>query len=215
MSPLMIVMMTMTAPHDHAHAGRDQHRNPDDLSAYIARMEEPSRDAWQKPSEVIKSLELKAGHTVCEIGAGPGYFTKLLARAVGRDGTVFAVDVEPKILDALRDRLEKASLSNVTPVLGMANDPLLPMKSCDLIFIVDTFHHFSDGTAYLKRLIASLKPGGRIVNIDFHARELPVGPPPDHKISREGFLSHAKAAGLRLVSEPTYLAYQYFLVLAP
>ena len=214
MTSLILLVMTM-APHEHGHAGRDRHGNPDDLSSYIARMEDPARDAWQKPDAVVKSLELKAGQTICEIGAGPGYFTKPLARAVGRDGVVFAVDVEPTILAALRDRLKAAALSNVTPVLGMADDPLVPPKSCDVIFIVDTFHHFADGTAYLKRLVAALKAGGRIVNIDFHKRELPVGPPPDHKVAREEFLAHAKAAGLRVVREETYLPHQYFLVLAP
>ena len=214
MTSLILLVMTM-APHEHGHAGRDRHGNPDDLSSYIARMEDPARDAWQKPDAVVKSLELKAGQTICEIGAGPGYFTKPLARAVGRDGVVFAVDVEPTILAALRDRLKAAALSNVTPVLGMADDPLVPPKSCDVIFIVDTFHHFADGTAYLKRLVAALKAGGRIVNIDFHKRELPVGPPPDHKVAREEFLARAKAAGLRLVREETYLPHQYFLVLAP
>lgn len=211
---LLFASVMMMAPHDHGHAGRDRHGNPDDLSSYIARMEDPARDAWQKPEAVVKSLDLKPGQTVCEIGAGPGYFTKPLARAVGNDGRIFAVDVEPAILSALRERLTAARLTNVTPVLGMMDDPLVPSKGCDVVLIVDTFHHFSDGTAYLKRLVSSLAAGGRIVNIDFHKRDLPVGPPPDHKVSREDFLSHAKAAGLRLVREETYLPHQYFVVLA-
>ncbi|MCC6805820.1 MAG: class I SAM-dependent methyltransferase [Deltaproteobacteria bacterium] len=207
----MVTVMTM-APHDH---GQGKHGNPDDLSSYLARMEDPARDEWQKPAEVIKALELKSGQIVCEIGAGPGYFTKPLARAVGADGNVLAVDVEPRILDALRERLKKAGIANVSPVLGQPDDPLIPRKSCDLILIVDTYHHFPNGVAYLKRLSASLKPGGRIVNIDFHKRELPVGPPPEHKIARDEFVSQAKAAGLKIVSEQTFLPHQYFLVLAP
>lgn len=214
MIPLIVSMMT-AAPHEHGQAGRDRHGNPDDIASYVARMEDPSRDAWQQPDAVVKALELKPGQTVCEIGAGPGYFTKRLARAVGRAGGVFAVDVDPQILAALRERLQTATIANVTPVLGMADDPLVPPKSCDVILIVDTYHHFNDGKAYLKRLVASLKTGGRLVNIDFHKRELPVGPPPDHKVEREVFLVDAKAAGLRLVKEETFLAHQYFLVLAP
>jgi ubiquinone/menaquinone biosynthesis C-methylase UbiE len=80
---------------------------------------------------------------------------------------------------------------------------------------VDTYHHFPDGPAYLRELTRALRPGGRIVNIDFHKRDLPVGPPMDHKVSREAFLSDAKAAGLKLVAEHEFLPYQYFLVLQP
>src|SRR5579859_1656264 len=176
-----------------AHGGK--HGNPDDLDAYIARMEEPERAQWQKPDEVVAALELKAGQVACDIGAGPGYFSLRLARAVGDAGRVFAVDVEPRILEALRKRIEASGARNVTPVLSLADDALLPAGACDLILIVDTWHHFPDGPAYLRRLSRSLRPGGRLVNIDFHKRELPVGPPVDHKISREAFIRDAQSAG--------------------
>ena len=100
-------------------------------------------------------------------------------------------------------------------LIGYIWDPLLPAGSCDLILIVDTYHHFPDGTAYLTKLAAALKPGGTLVNIDYHKRELPVGPSVDHLVDREDFLKDAEAAGLRLVSELTFLPHQYFLHLAP
>jgi ubiquinone/menaquinone biosynthesis C-methylase UbiE len=193
----------------------ERHRNPEDLEAYIARMEEPGRAEWQKPDEVMRALDLKSGQTACDIGAGPGYFALRIARAVGATGGVYAIDVEPRILEALRKRLQQSGLRNVTPVLALSDDPLLPPRACDLILIVDTYHHFPDGTAYLRRLTSLLKPGGRIVNIDFHKRELPVGPPPEHKLTRETFLQQASAAGLVLATEHTFLPYQYFLVLKP
>ncbi len=84
-----------------------------------------------------------------------------------------------------------------------------------MILIVDTYHHFPDGPAYLRRLSQSLRPGGRIVNIDFHKRALPVGPPIEHKVARETFLKDAAAAGLALASEHGFLPYQYFVVLTP
>ena len=207
-----VAMSSTPSPPGQAHAP-GSHGNPDDLTEYIARLEDPARDAWQKPDEVVKALALEPGQTVCEIGPGPGYFTRRLARAVGPKGVVFAVEVEARLLDVLRERLTKAAISNVVPVLGAPSDPFVPKKSCDVILVVDTFHHFSDSTAYLARLAASLKAGGRIVNIDFHKRELPVGPPPDRKVSREAFLASAKAAGLKLVDEKSLLAYQYFIVL--
>ena len=195
--------------------GKDHHGNPADLDGYIARMEEPSRAAWQKPDEVVRALGLRPGQVACDVGAGPGYFSLRLARAVGEAGHVYAVDVEPRILSVLRDRVQSSNARNVTPVLSLPDDALLPAASCDLILIVDTYHHFPDGPAYLRRLSRALRPGGRIANVDFHKRELPVGPPPEHKVAREAFLADATAAGLRLAEEHTFLPYQYFVVLAP
>jgi ubiquinone/menaquinone biosynthesis C-methylase UbiE len=172
-------------------------------------MEDPERDAWQKPDEVLRALAVKPGQTVCDIGTGPGYFALRFARAGAH---VFAVDVEPKMVEALRDRVAKAHL-DVTPVLGLPDDPLLPDGSCDLVLVVDTFHHFPDGVKYLERLGRALKPGGRVANIDFHKRELPVGPPVEHKVAREDFLKAATAAGYTLAKEETFLPYQYFIIL--
>jgi len=201
----------------HKHGGhhdRGSHGNPTDIEAYIAKLEGPDRDAHQKPAEVLKAAGVSPGQTVCDIGAGPGYFSLRMARAVGEGGTVFAVDVEPKLLAVLRDRIEKAGVKNVTPVLALPADPLLPRRLCDLIFVIDTYHHFPDGPAYLKRLAQSLKPGGKLINIDWHPGELPVGPKHD-KVAREDFLTQAKGAGLELKAEHTFLPYQYFLVLEP
>lgn len=190
-----------------------QYGNPPDLDTYIAQLSSPARDAWQKPDQVVAALGLKKGETACDIGSGPGYFTLRLARAVGPKGFVYAVDVEARMLQALRDRLDKAGVHNVAPVLAMADDPLLPPAACDLILVVDTYHQFPDRTAYLERLRRALKPRGEIVNIDYHRRPTPMGPPLDHRVAREAFLDEAKAAGLSLVRETGFLPYQYFLVL--
>jgi ubiquinone/menaquinone biosynthesis C-methylase UbiE len=206
----------MTAPPGHAHGQhRGRHGNPEDLAAYIAKMEDPSRQEWQRPDDVLRVLKLREGVALCDIGAGPGYFALRAARVVGAKGHVFAVDVEPRILEHLRERVAKAGVRNLTPVLALEDDPLLPPTSCDLILVVNTFHHFSDGTAYLKRLVQALRPGGHIVNVDFHKRDLPVGPPIEHKVARGEFLSVSGRAGLELVEELTFLPYQYFLILQP
>jgi len=195
--------------------GKDHHGNPADLEGYVARMEEPSRAEWQKPDEVVRALGLRPGQAACDVGAGPGYFSLRLARAVGEAGHVYAVDVEPRILAVLRDRVRSSEARNITPVLSLPDDALLPAASCDLILIVDTYHHFPDGPAYLRRLRRALKLGGHIANVDFHKRELPVGPPLEHKVAREAFLADATTAGLGLVEEHKFLPYQYFVVLAP
>jgi len=211
-----VLIMALVGPQEaprHGHG--DRFGNPPNLEDYIARLEDPARDAWQKPDALVKALGLAPGQTACDIGAGPGYFALRLARAVGPTGHVWAVDVEPVILSALRDRVEKAGITNLTPLLALARDPLLPASSCDVALIVNTYHHFYDGPDYLQRLARALKPGGRIVNIDYEKKETPVGPPQAHRISREEFLADAGRAGLVAVEQPEILPYQYFIVLKP
>jgi len=191
------------------------HGNPADLTGYVAALEDPARDAWQKPDEVVAALGLVRGQVACDVGAGPGYFTLRLARAVGPQGRVYGVDVEPAILAALRERLARAGLRHVTPVLALPDDPLLPAASCDLVLVVDTYHHFPDGPGYLRRLVAALRPGGRIVNVDFHKRETGVGPPVAHRVAREAFLADAASAGLAVEREGDFLPHQYLVVLQP
>lgn len=194
---------------------RDAHKNPHDIEAYLKRIESPERAEWQKPDALVRALGLKKGQTACEIGAGPGYFALRLAKAVGPRGSVFAVEVEPRIISVLRERIVAAGAKNVVPVFGSATDPFLPDASCDLVLLVNAFHHIDERRAYLRRLARALKPGGRVVNVDFHDRETPVGPPVDHRLAREVFLRDARAAGFALVDERDLLPYQYFLVLEP
>lgn len=233
MRPLTLMVIAMTTgacshsgPHAHGHhAGAHEpgrhggaqehghHGNPADLEAYVARLESPERAAWQQPDAVVRALALAPGAVACDVGAGSGYFATRLAAAVGAGGLVYAVDVEPRILSVLRDRLAKSTARNVIPVLALADDPLLPDASCDLVLIVNTLHHFPEPAAYLERLRRALKPAGRLVNIDFHARETPVGPPLAMRVAREAFLELAAKAGLQVVSEHDLLPHQYFVEL--
>jgi len=189
---------------------RDRH-GPADVDAYIESLEAGTRDAWQKPDEVIAALRLHPDATVADIGCGPGYFTRRLARAVPA-GVVYAVDVEPRQLDRLNQRLSEDGLKNVVPILAPPDDARIPSNRVDLILIVDTYHPFPDRIRYLERLGQSLAAGGRVAIVDYHKKELPVGPPVDHKLAREVVIQEAAAAGLRLIAEPTFLEYQYFLI---
>jgi SAM-dependent methyltransferase len=119
------------------------------------------------------------------------------------------------MLDILRSRARDAGVSNVNPVLAPSAEAAIPPEPCDAILVVNTFHHFPDGAAALRRLGAALAPGGLLANVDFHDGELPVGPPPDHRVSRASFLQAADAAGLEVVREETFLPYQYFVLLRP
>jgi len=208
-----LALATAPAVAQHAHEGA-RHGNPADLDRYIAGLADPARDAWQQPDRVVAALGLAPGDTACDVGAGPGYFSLRLARAVGETGRVFAVDVEPRILDALRERLGAAGIRNVTPVLALADDPLLPAQACDVVLVVDTYHHFPERVAYLERLRRALAPGGRLVNIDFRL-DAPFGPRREERVSRERFLAEAERAGLATAGEETFLAHQYFVTLKP
>jgi SAM-dependent methyltransferase len=195
--------------------GRDRHGNPDDFDPYLARLEDPERAAWQKPDEVVRALGLREGAVACDLGAGPGVFTVRLARAVGPRGRVHAIDVDARMIELLRGRVRDAGVSNVNAILAPDGEAALPPEPCDAILVVNTFHHFPDGAAALRRLATALAPGGVLANVDFHEGELPVGPPADHKVSRAAFLSAAAGAGLEVVREETFLPYQYFVLLRP
>ena len=167
---------------------------------------------WQKPGAVVRALGLRRGQVIAEIGSGPGYFTPRLARAVGPSGHVYAVDPEPAVLDVLRRRLARTRLRNVTPVLNRDDDPCLPLGRCDLVLLINVYHHMHGGTAFLRRLVPALARGGRVIIVDWdEASEF--GPPPRRRVPRTLFLRDARRAGLRLVGARSFLPHQYFLVL--
>ncbi len=199
--------------HGHGHR-HDRHGNPEDLERYLARLEDPERIAWQKPDEVVAALALRPGAVACDLGAGPGVFAIRLGRAVGPEGRVHAIDVEPRMIELLERRAREAGVANVHPIRAAGGgEAELPPEPCDVILTVNTFHHFRDAPGTLRRLATRLTASGRLAVVDFHAGELPVGPPPDRKISREDFLAAAAAAGLEVADEKTFLPYQYFVLL--
>jgi SAM-dependent methyltransferase len=198
----------------HGDHPRDRHGNPEDFAHYLARLDDPERVAWQKPDEVVAALGLRPGDVACDVGVGPGYFALRMARAVGPTGRVHGVDVEPRMIELLARRAAEAGLGNVRPVLARDGEIGLPPEPCAAILAVNSFHHFPDRPGALARLATRLAPGGRLAIVDFHGGELPIGPPPEHRVDRETFLADAKAAGLGVVREETFLPYQYFFLVA-
>ncbi len=181
-----------------------------DTEKWVAMFEDPARAAYQKPAEVVAALHVPEGAKVADIGAGSGYFSLPFARAVGDRGVVYAVDIEPGMVDHLKKRAADEKAPSLTPVLGKHDDPRLP-EPVDLVFICDTWHHVDARPAYLATLKRVLRPGGRIVIVDYQKRELPVGPPVAMKISEDDVLATFKAAGFRLAKKHDFLPYQYFL----
>jgi ubiquinone/menaquinone biosynthesis C-methylase UbiE len=195
-----------------AETPHEMHRLHQDSAAYIAMLEDPARDAYQKPGEVVAALALKPGEVVADIGAGSGYFALRMAKEVGPTGRVYAVDVSPDMIVHLNRRLRDAGVAGVQTILAAPDDPLLPDASVDRFFICDTWHHIDDQAKYLGLMKRMLRPGGQVVMIDFQKRDLPVGPPLSMKIAREDLVKQMENAGFRLTREHAFLPYQYFLV---
>lgn len=184
----------------------------DDVAKWKAVFESPERDRWQKPKELVAALEIAPGSAVADVGAGTGYLLPHLSAAVGSDGVVFAADVEPKLVAHLRERAEKEALTNVVPVLASFDDPRLPRRSLDRIVLLDTFHHVDRRLEYLRRLRRALAEKGRVAIVDWKEGELAEGPPPAHKLARAQVVEEMSAAGFRLVADPDFLPYHYFLI---
>ena len=197
---------------------RDQHqmeRFYNDPQSYIRALEDPKRDVYQKPQEVLMALGLKPGEVIADIGAGSGYFTFRLAHHVGDQGKVFAVDVSPDMIRFINRRIRELKATNVVTILADPDDPLLPDQPVNRFFFSDSWHHIENQTKYLSLMKKMLRPGGEIVMIDFQKKELPVGPPMPMKIAREDLIKQMESNGFRLTKEHTFLPYQYFLVFAP
>ncbi|MCK6554854.1 methyltransferase domain-containing protein [Candidatus Binatia bacterium] len=205
---------TPTSGHHHRDHATVRH-SFDDVRHWQSVFDDPARDAWQKPGELVGALQIRPGMTVADIGAGTGYFSRYLATAVGDAGTVFAVDPEPRLVAHLRERAEQEGTGQVIPVLGSPDNPRLPAGAVDLVLIVNTLHHIDGRTDYFRRLQRALKPGGRIAVVDFKKEPLPVGPPPEHKLAPEQAIDEFSRAGYQLVDRPELLPYQYVLVFAP
>ncbi len=191
----------------------EMHKLHQDSAAYIASLEDPARDAYQKPHEVVTALGLKDGERIADIGSGPGYFTLRFAHHVGDKGVVYAVDISADMILHLNQAVRDAGLDNVRSILARPDDPLLPARAVDRVFICDTWHHIANHAAYLSVLKKALRPGGQVVIIDFHKREMPVaGPPMEMRISRDDVVREFQQNGFVLAKEETFLPYQYFLV---
>ena len=193
----------------HAGSGEGFHRRFDDAEKWAKEFDNPERDAWQKPEEILDALHLQATSLVADIGAGTGYFSTRIAKRVP-EGKVFAADVEPDMVRYLAARAEREHLANLMPVQARTDAANLP-EPVDLIVVVDTYHHIDDRTRYFAALQSSLRPGGRLLIIDFRA-DSPNGPPAQHRIPPERVTHELAAAGYALTDKFEFLPRQYGLI---
>ena len=186
------------------------------FDGYLYLLERPERDAYQQPDRVMASLAFREGERVAEIGAGSGYFTRRVARAVGPRGTVLAVDIAPELLSYLEDRAGREGLTNIRFQRVEKDDPQLPAGACDTVLMVDTLHYIpaQERGRYAKKIREGLAPGGRLAIIDFRPKPLeerPWGPPPSQKMTREEVDAAMFEAGLVPVRVHDFLSEQFFV----
>ncbi len=211
----IVVPQLATAQNTLLTSTQEMQRLHQDTEAYIAHLEDPKRDAYQKPQEVVKALDIKPGEVIADIGAGSGYFTFRLAQQVGPSGRVYAVDVSPEMIVHLNRRVRGLKATNVVTILSAPDDPLLPDNSVDRFFICDTWHHIGGHPQYLALMKRMLKPGGQVIMIDFKKATTPVGPPMEMRIDRDALVNEMETNGFALAAEHTFLEYQYFLIFKP
>ncbi len=202
---IMMASHTALAAQSH-HTG---HHSFSDAEAWSKKFDDPKRDAWQKPHNVIQALQLKPDAVVADIGAGTGYFAVRFAHMVPK-GRVLAVDTEPDMVKFLGERARRESLGNLTAVAGEPGNPRLPEKA-DLVILVDVYHHIEKREAYFRQLQQSLKADGRVAIIDFKM-DSPEGPPPAARIAPDRVKKEMLGAGYAVAQEHAFLPYQYFIV---
>ena len=200
------------------HGESSHHRPPADMHQYLEHLDRAERDTDQQPNRVIEALDLRPGMSVADIGAGSGYFTRRFVEAVTEEGKVYAVDVEPGMLEYAQASIARMPIpSTVEFILAQPDNPHLPRESVELIFLCNVYHHLNDRAAYFSHVRSALTPGGRVAIIDFYhdARSGDVGFPRKHLVARDTVVEEMAKAGFHLAREHTFLAKQYFLEFSP
>jgi predicted methyltransferase len=202
-----IVQAGCGAPDHHGH----QDRRFLDPEEHAVRWNDPARDEWQRPDELIAALDLAPGMAAADLGTGTGYFVPRLASAVGGDGRVLAVDIEQPMLDFVARLAAEQGLTNVECVLADLDDPHLPTAGVDRILIVNTWHHIAAREVYAAKLRQALKPGGSVWVVDFR-QDAPHGPPAKYRLPPEVIAAELEAGGFAADVHPLDLPRQHVVV---
>jgi SAM-dependent methyltransferase len=177
---------------------------------WIEYLDNPQRASWQKPDEVVRALPLSGAEKVADVGAGSGYFTFRIARALPR-GKVYATDVDPEMVRHIHRKVMTEHVPNVAVALARSNDPGIP-PGTDLAFVCDVIHHVAERDAWLKKGFDEMKAGGKLVVIEFKEGKLPQGPPERMKIPKAKLIGMIEAVGFKLTGDnPDLPPYQTFL----
>lgn len=173
-------------------------------------MNDPARDSWQKPKQVVERLDIQPGARVADLGAGGGYFTWYLAAAVGPQGKVYAVEIDDTALAIIEKEMKSRGVRNVVPIRAESGDAKLP-EPVDLVFSCDTYHHMQDRVAYFQSLARYLKPDGKVAILDFHAEGFFSGLL-GHGTTKQEVRREMESAGYRLAAEYDFIDRQHFQI---
>ncbi len=177
-----------------------------------AWLDRPERETEEAPDEALNIIGIKKGSSVADIGAGSGYMTIRLSKRVGANGVVYANDIQQPMLDILDKRLKSGRVTNVQLILGSPDDPKLPPASVDLALLVDVYHELSQPQAMLKRLHEALKPGGRLVLLEYKKEDPSIPIRPEHKMSVKEAKMEVEPEGFRLGRVDDGLPWQHVLI---
>ena len=177
-------------------------------------LEREGREEEQRPAEIFRTMALKDGDVVADLGCGTGWFARRMARSVAPRGTVYAVDIQPEMLDLLRGYVAAEGVKGVVPVLGSETDPKLPPGGLDWILMVDVYHEFQKPQAMLEAIRGSLKPTGKVALVEYRLEgETASHIRREHRMSAEQVLAEWRPAGFRLAAQHEFLPTQHFFVL--
>jgi predicted methyltransferase len=184
-----------------------------DVKEFVGKFETESREIYARRKDILEKCQVKEGMAVADVGAGTGLFTRLFAKAVGATGKVYAVDIAPKFIEHVEKTCKEAGLKNVTGIVCKPDSAGLPEGSVDLVFICDTYHHFEFPNKTMASVRRALKPGGRVVLIDFHripgkSSEWVLG---HVRAGQEVFVKEVESAGFKRTGEEKFLKENYFV----
>jgi ubiquinone/menaquinone biosynthesis C-methylase UbiE len=170
-----------------------------------------SRQREEDCETMLTALDVKPGQTVCDMGCGNGFYSVELAKLVGENGKVLAVDIQREMLQMLKERAADEKISNIELILGTIVDPKLPENSVDVMLMVDVYHEFSHPEEMLAAIRKSLKPDGRVALVEFRAEDPKVPIKPLHKMSKEQIMKEFPPNGFKLVEEFDELPWQHLM----
>jgi protein-L-isoaspartate O-methyltransferase len=175
-------------------------------------LERPEREKEEQPKKLLAILDLKPGQVVADIGAGSGYHSVRMAKKVGLKGKVLAVDIQKEMLDIIRTRMKQEDITNIEPILGTETDPKLPAGGVDLILMVDVYHEFAYPFEMTEALVKALKPGGRLVFVEFRKEDRTVPIKEVHKMTKNQVLKEMEPHPLKHAKTVNSLPWQHVII---
>lgn len=212
-----LLLASATLAENNVNPGINQHYANPDVARWVDTFERDGREIYDRRQDILAAMNIRPGMSVADVGAGSGFFTLMLAKAVGPEGKVYAVDISQAFLDAIAKRVKAAGLSNVVTVLSDQQDVKLPAQQLDRVYIGDTYHHFEYPVTYSKTIAQALRPQGQLIVVDF--KRIPGVSSAwilQHvRAGKDTFVAEMEQAGLSLVDDLDFMRTQYFLRLQP